>query len=189
MADPKSKPRGLTCGDSGGRTAKGTPCRARVPAEGVRCAIHTEGPDAGKSPNPEGRPRKDLSSQQLEKLEEMAAYGLTQAHMAVELGVSERTLRNRIAEGGPASVAYEKGRARATLKVAKKLYEMAIAGDKTCLIFWLKTQAGFSEKSHVELTGKNGGPVEVAETQLTDEQRAARVAALLETARQRKASE
>jgi hypothetical protein len=39
----------------------------------------------------------------------------------------------------------------------------------------------------IELTGKNGGPVEVSEISLTDEQRAARAAALLDRARARRA--
>jgi hypothetical protein len=48
------------------------------------------------------------------------------------------------------------------LVVARKALEMASSGrfpDMTK--FWLKSQAGWKETSGIELTGKDGGPVEV----------------------------
>jgi len=91
-----------------------------------------------------GRPRKDLTDEQVEQVEKLAAV-LSQDQIADFLGVSDRTLRRRIQDDENVKAAYEKGRAKAILGVATGLLQMARDGNVTAAIFYLKTQAGWKE--------------------------------------------
>lgn len=68
-----------------------------------------------------------------------------------------------------------------------KLYQALLAGESWAVQFRLRTKAkhrGYVEKSVTEVTGTNGGPVEVAT--LTNEERIARLAELFDAARTRR---
>lgn len=68
-----------------------------------------------------------------------------------------------------------------------KLYQALLAGESWAVQFRLRTKAkhrGYIEKSVTEVTGTNGGPVEVAT--LTNEERIARLAELFDAARTRR---
>lgn len=45
--------------------------------------------------------------------------------------------------------------------VSGRLVKMAMEGDKTCMIFWLKTKAGWRETNRTEVTGPNGSPIDI----------------------------
>lgn len=66
--------------------------------------------------------------------------------------------------------------------VAQSLFRHATGNGKnavTACIFWLKTQAGWKEPpAGIELTGKDGGPVEQRTTVVDEKQVAAAVAKL-----------
>jgi hypothetical protein len=53
------------------------------------------------------------------------------------------------------------GRLHANAKVAQSLFRKAISGNPACMIFWLKTRAGWREKMDIEVAGQGGGPMEV----------------------------
>lgn len=53
----------------------------------------------------------------------------------------------------------ERGRALAGMRLKKSAYELAQGGDKTMLIFLLKTKHGYSETVKVENSGPNGAPL------------------------------
>lgn len=85
-------------------------------------------------PTPESRARA----------EELSGLGLPQDMIARRMGIAEMTLKNYYAEE------LKNGSAKATEAVAATLFQKAIGGDITALIFWMKVRAGWSEKNVVE---------------------------------------
>lgn len=107
-----------------------------------------------------GRPRIEILPAHLEEIERLAGMGVTWDGIASVLDISEKTLRR---DDG-CNRAYHKGIHGANLAVAGTLYSMAMSGNPTCMIFWLKTRARWSEKNpdaveRIELTGKDGEPL------------------------------
>jgi hypothetical protein len=109
------------------------------------------------SENKGGRPRIDLTPEQIEQVEKLASV-LTQAQIADYLGISERTLRKRIFENEDVATAYARGRARAIDGVAKNLLQQAYDGNVNAIKFYLETQAGWKVTTVQEHTG-DGLPV------------------------------
>ena len=98
-----------------------------------------------------GRPPAVLSPKQVDQVEALAAV-CTKAQMAAYFGVTEKTLR-AIEERQPeVFTAYSRGRARAVADIGSILYQKALDGDIRAMQFYLKTQAGWSEKRHLELS-------------------------------------
>ena len=50
------------------------------------------------------------------------------------------------------------GRAVANAKIGKRLFDKAISGDTTALIFWAKVRMGWKETQKVEPSLGEGGP-------------------------------
>jgi hypothetical protein len=71
--------------------------------------------------------------------------------IATTLGISRNTLYRHF------SGEMQKGKAEAVSTVGAKLLQKALAGDRTCMIFYLKTQGKWS--SRLELSGPGGGPI------------------------------
>jgi len=88
------------------------------------------------------RPRIDLTDDQVVQVEKLAAV-LTQEQIADFLGISERTLRNRIKDDERVLAAYARGRARAIHGVATNLVQQAEEGNVNAAKFYLETQAGW----------------------------------------------
>ena len=95
-----------------------------------------------------GGKRIIFDKKDLEKVEELAGY-LTTEQIADNFGVSRDTfyeLRKRQPE---IALQYQKGRSRKILQYAKQLEDKALGrtdkGDTVCIIFFLKTQAGWKE--------------------------------------------
>ncbi len=83
----------------------------------------------------------------------MAGAGITQAAIASAIGLAEPALRKHYRHE------LDNGGALATAKVAGNLFRMATGEGReavTAAIFWMKTRAGWREKSEVEVTGKDG---------------------------------
>ncbi len=110
-----------------------------------------------------GRPEIVLNEEQIEKVGELASY-LTIEQMADYLGICRNTFAV-IRERQPEVFAqYKKGRASKIVKFAQKLEEKALGivgersldakevlnADSACLMFYLKTQAGWRETQVVE---------------------------------------
>lgn len=106
---------------------------------------------------------------------------------AKNLGCSDQTVRNYIDRYALCKQAVLDAREQMIDIAEGRLYQNINEGDNTAIIFFLKTQAkhrGYIEKSVTEVTGTNGGPVEVAT--LTNEERIARLAELFDAARTRR---
>jgi hypothetical protein len=104
------------------------------------------------------RPRKNLTPEQVEQVERLAAV-LRMEDIADFLGISSDTLRRRMNEDPAVRQAYKRGRQRAIAGVATSLLQQARDGNLTAMIFYLKTQAGWRETKHVEANVTNGALV------------------------------
>ena len=85
----------------------------------------------------------------------LVANGLTETQIGVVLGISRECLRNHF------SKELADGFTMILSMISTKLVQRALQGDKACMIFWLKTKAQWQETATVQLTGANGGPVDV----------------------------
>lgn len=100
-----------------------------------------------------GRPKLEITDEQLRQAELLAGYGLTQKQIGDVLGIAERTLRAKKNEPRVLA-ALEKGKAVAQHKVGKSIFERALHGDMTAAIWWEKTRAGRSERVITQHEGK-----------------------------------
>ena len=76
---------------------------------------------------------------QRKQVEAMAGYGVPQPDIALVIGVSEMTLRKYFA------LELTVGVAKANARVGQSLFNQAINGNTTAMIFWLKSRAGWRE--------------------------------------------
>lgn len=107
--------------------------------------------DEEKKFNP--KPPKILDEAQLEQLEALASF-LTIPQIADYFMIGSRTF-SRIIDRQPEAMArYKKGKSRAIVNVAKSLMSQIRDGEVAATIFFLKTQAGWSERNadHDETT-------------------------------------
>jgi hypothetical protein len=75
---------------------------------------------------------------------EAAKYGLPQKQIAEAIGIDRKTLAKHYRPE------LRRGKIEANIAVGKALFEKAIAGDTTALIWWAKTQMGWSETVKVK---------------------------------------
>lgn len=79
-----------------------------------------------------------------------ATVGTTQEDIARILGIDAKTLRKHYRDELDLSLA------KANATIGGALFNKAKGGDTAAMIFWMKTQAGWKEKSVVEGPGPNG---------------------------------
>jgi len=96
-----------------------------------------------------------ITDESKEKVRKLAAAGVRFEDIAAKLGISSDTLTRRYRQE------LDDGRIDANAAIGETLYQQAKNGNTAAMIFWLKTQGGWREKNHVEVTGENGGPVKV----------------------------
>ena len=103
------------------------------------------------SMNKGGRPPKALTNTDIIQVEALSAV-CTKSQMASYFGMTEKTFRAVENRQPEVLTAYRRGRAKAIADIGGILYQKAIEGDMRAIQFYLKTQAGWSEKSSLELT-------------------------------------
>lgn len=99
-------------------------------------------------------------------VESMAAYGITHDEIAAVIGVSDETLRKYYREE------LHLAATKANAKVAERIWHIAmgkvegqsVRDSVTMLCFWAKCRMGWRETNNLELTGRGGGPLEIAIT-------------------------
>jgi metal-dependent HD superfamily phosphatase/phosphodiesterase len=99
-----------------------------------------------------GRKPYTITDQIVAAIELHAGQGMTLHQIAIMIDIGDSTLDRWMAEPR-VKRAYERGRLQAHGKVAQTLFEMAIAGDTVAAIFYLKAQAGWSDKQPVPDAG------------------------------------
>ncbi len=97
-----------------------------------------------------GRPRfvKDPAVSQLVELH--TAMGTPEDELSEIVKIPIRTLTKHFRDE------LRLGHAKANAKVAARLYKKALDGDNACMIFWLKTRAGWRETNNVNHFGTVG---------------------------------
>lgn len=108
-----------------------------------------------------GRPKKVLTDKQRGEIETLAAF-LSIEQLADYFGIG-RTTFYALAEKDPEILEhYKRGKSKAIAHIAQGLIQKARAGDTTSAIFFLKTQARWRETERHEITGADGGPLELS---------------------------
>lgn len=85
-----------------------------------------------------------LTAEQLQHVEKLAA-GMTVEQIADFLGMSEATFYRRLKRDRAFLRAYKKGKANRLSRISGKLFQVAMKGNVTALIFIAKTQLGWRE--------------------------------------------
>ena len=104
----------------------------------------------------------------LEQVEELASRGLTMEQIAISLGIGESTLYAKQKKSAEIREAIKRGKQRGVATIANKLYEAAEGGNMAAMIFFLKTQGGWTEKQIIE-TKDTTDEKDVAKTLTTAE--------------------
>ena len=105
-----------------------------------------------------------LTPEQLGQVESMAGLGLSKPKMASILGISAGTFDRLYRHDAAVRDAAAKGEAVASNNVLGSLYEKCTVDKDTAAIkFWCMTREGMSTKNRLEVTGPEGGPIQMAE--------------------------
>ena len=109
-----------------------------------------------------GRMAFEPTDAERKQVEAMSGYGLPIEQIAVLVrgGINTDTLRKHFATELVA------GKAKANSGVGRTLFQKAMGGDTTAMIWWSKTQMKWSEVQKVEHTGKDGGAISLASVDL-----------------------
>lgn len=114
--------------------------------------------EAAPAKNKGGRPAHERDEKIAAQVKVLVAVGVVQEDIALMVGIGEKTLAKYY------GTELKLGRLQANAKVSSRLFRDATENKGkegiTAAIWWEKTRMGMSEKSKLELTGKNGGPVE-----------------------------
>ena len=78
------------------------------------------------------------------RVRSLAAAGATWNLIARKIGWNEKTARRKL------TVEYQQGVDEANTSVAGKLYQMAMAGNVPCMLFWMKCRGHWREVHPVE---------------------------------------
>ena len=97
-----------------------------------------------------GRGRPKWMPPDLDKVESLAARGLTKQQIAHCLGISYQTLNERSKEYTDFADAIKKGEAKGISIIANALYESGKSGNTTAQIFYLKCRAKWREEEPID---------------------------------------
>jgi hypothetical protein len=84
------------------------------------------------------------SEENKRQVERMAAVGITQEQIAAVIGISQDTLVKYYGD------TIRTAAIKANANVGGKLYQTAMNGNVTAMIFWMKTRGGWREVQHIE---------------------------------------
>ena len=82
----------------------------------------------------------------LEQVERLAAQGMTMEQIAYSLGIGESTLYAKKAKNKEIAEAIKKGKAKGIAKITNALFENASKGNLGAQCFFLKNQAGWTDR-------------------------------------------
>lgn len=102
-----------------------------------------------------GSPEHVPTQETIAAVRRMVGFGFTHDDIGTALGIDPKTLRKHYREHLAA------GAIVVNEKIVGALFNKAMRGDTTALIWWTKARLGWSEKSRHEVSGVDGGPVQV----------------------------
>ena len=88
------------------------------------------------------------------QVETASGLGLPHDMIGALIGISDETIRKYY------PVELKRGKAEASLAVTRTLFDKAVSGDTTAMIWWTKAQMRWAETQRHENTGANGEPIE-----------------------------
>ena len=117
----------------------------------------------GKGDPQGGRPRKELSDEDFEKLIGMIEIQCTQEEICGIFGISEDTLSRRLKDRGELSFAdlYEKHQNDGRASLRRSQWKTAKDGNATMQIWLGKQVLKQRDVVHNEVTGKDGDAIEI----------------------------
>ena len=106
-----------------------------------------------------GRPKFEPVDAERKQVEAFSGYGLPIEQIAILIreGISVDTLRKHFSNELVA------GKAKANSGIGRTLFQKAMGGDTTAMIWWSKTQMRWAETQKHEVTGADGAPLEFRE--------------------------
>jgi len=109
--------------------------------------------------SPKNDNRKHPDAMIAQSVATMSFSGFTMDMVCNALRISESTVREHY------DYEFKNGQSNMVSEIAGSLAQRAKAGSDTAAIFLLKTRGGgkFTERNALELTGANGGPIEIAQ--------------------------
>ena len=118
------------------------------------------------------KPRIDID---LAEVERLAGQGLNQIEIAHNLGIHESTLQHRIAENPEFPAAIARGRSKGIALATGVLHEILQCTDTRAKLdaakFFLARRAQWSETVQNEVSGPNGGALEISITISKDDEK------------------
>jgi hypothetical protein len=96
------------------------------------------------------RPPHEPTQAQRQLVQLHATIGTRQDIIADILGIDKKTLTKHYREE------LDQAMARANASVGGALFNKALKGDTTAMIFWMKTRAGWREKNEIDHTSSDG---------------------------------
>lgn len=103
-----------------------------------------------------GRPPHKPTEESKATAKRLSALGVTHEDIAKRLKISSDTLVRYYQEE------LDEGRIDANSSIAGTLFQQAKNGNTAAAIFWLKTRARWKETSTHEVTGAEGGPLQIS---------------------------
>lgn len=103
-----------------------------------------------------GRPAHKVTKENQDTAKRLSALGVTHEDIATRLKISSDTLVRYYKDQ------LDEGRIDANSAIAGTLFQQAKNGNTAAAIFWLKTRAKWKETSAHEISGSDGGPIEVS---------------------------
>lgn len=116
----------------------------------------TKGKVGGARPGA-GRPAFVPTESERRQVEALSGFGVPFEQIAalVRDGIHVDTLRVHFGDE------LVNGKAKANAQIGKSIFQKAMAGDTTAAIWWSKAQMGWKETSRQEISGNNGGPIQI----------------------------
>ncbi len=115
-----------------------------------------------------GRPKFVVTKEMCNKAEAYAAQGLTQEQIAMALGIGLSTLYEKQNEFTEFAEAIKRGKGKGIQTITNRLYEKALEGDNTAMIFYLKNRAGWQDKIEKETIVEHKQVIDL--TRISDEE-------------------
>ena len=117
---------------------------------------------------PGGRPPYKVTPELLQKIETLAAQGLTQEQICGCIGWSVETMCKKKKVFTELSDAIKRGRDKGLAVISNALFDKAKGGDTTAQIFYLKNRAPeeWKDRRDNTISSPDGGPVRITNIEL-----------------------
>ena len=97
----------------------------------------------------------------LQKIEDMAANGLTEEEVAASLGFCRMTITRRKRDDVAFAAAWKRGRQRANSEVTNTLMSLVREKNLGAVVWFEKTRKGYSDRVQQEVSGRDGAPISI----------------------------